>query len=244
QLPIPGRRGNFPSIKVLIEAHKRGLNRNRFNLACRLDLQKIPIHEARLKAIDLWKPKGSCRLIPVGKGCIIIFLDNEEDRNKIWSGEPWVIGNQLLRLLPWSPFFDPEKRNNSHALVWVKFLGLGVEFWEVDTLMALARTLGTPIQIDHSSVMMDFGYFAKVLVNIDLADPIPSKIMMEVEGGDFWQRIELGATLKFCSHCKIIGHTFAECRVIKEHIQRVEEPKKNQQEIPATLEAFTKNKKK
>ncbi|KAF6169262.1 hypothetical protein GIB67_013692 [Kingdonia uniflora] len=205
QLPTPGRRGDFPSIKVPIEAHKRGLNRNRFNLVCRLDLQKTPILEVRSKAIDLWKPKEIYRLIPVGKGYITIFLDNEEDRNKIWSGG-------------------------------VKFLGLGVEFWEVDTLMALGRTLGTPIQIDQSSITMDFGYFAKVLIDIDLAEPIPSKILVEVEGGDFWQRIELGVTLKFCSHCKFIGHTFAECRVIKEHVQRVEDPKKNQQEIPAAPE--------
>ncbi|KAF6139052.1 hypothetical protein GIB67_010778 [Kingdonia uniflora] len=208
-----------------------------------LDLQKTPIQEARSQALDLWKPKGTCRLIPVDKGYITIFLDNEEDRNKIWSGGPWVIGKQLPRLSPWSPFFDPEKQKNTHTLVWVKFPGLGVEFWEVDTLMALRRTLGTPIQIDRSSETMDFGYFAKVLVDIDLAEPIPSKIMVEVEDGDFWQRVELGATPKFCRHCKIIGHTFVECRVIKEQVQRVEDPKENQQEIP-TPEAFTKNQKK
>ncbi|KAF6156530.1 hypothetical protein GIB67_011331 [Kingdonia uniflora] len=91
---------------------------------------------------------------------------------------------------------------------------------------------------------MEFGYFAKVLVDINLAEPIPSKILVEVEDGDFWQRVELGATPKFCSHCKIIGHTFAECRVIKEQVQRVEDPKKSQQEISAAPKAFTKNQKK
>ncbi|KAF6170741.1 hypothetical protein GIB67_015693 [Kingdonia uniflora] len=29
QLPIPGRRGDFPSIKIPIEAHKRGLDQNK-----------------------------------------------------------------------------------------------------------------------------------------------------------------------------------------------------------------------
>ncbi|KAF6136987.1 hypothetical protein GIB67_030751 [Kingdonia uniflora] len=91
--------------------------------------------------------------------------------------------------------------------------------------------------------MMEFGYFAKLLIDIDLADPIPSKILVEVEDGDFLQRVELGATPKFCSHCKIIGHTFVECRVIKEQVQRVEDPKKDQQEI-LVHEAFTKNQKK
>ncbi|KAF6134912.1 hypothetical protein GIB67_002313 [Kingdonia uniflora] len=120
-----------------------------------LDLQKITMAEARIQTIALWKPIGGCRLIPVGKGYITILLDNEEDRNKIWSGGPWIIGKQLLRLSPWSPFFDPEKQKNSHALVWVKFSGLGVELWEVETLMSLGRTLVTPIQIDQLASIME-----------------------------------------------------------------------------------------
>ncbi|KAF6168009.1 hypothetical protein GIB67_020118 [Kingdonia uniflora] len=174
--------------------------------------------EGRAQALELWKPKGTYRLILVCKGCITIFMDNEEDRNKIWSGGPWVIGKQLLRLSPWSPFFDLEKKQNTHALVWVNFLGLGVEFWEADTLMAPGRTLGTPIQVDHSSTTTEFGYFAKVLVDVDPAELVPSKFLVEVEDGDFWQRVELGATPKFCSRYKIIGHTFVECRAIKEQV--------------------------
>ncbi|KAF6174509.1 hypothetical protein GIB67_004703 [Kingdonia uniflora] len=196
QLPTPRRSGNFPSIKVPIEAHKRGLNKNRFNLVCRLDLQKITMVEARAQAIALWKPIGGRRLIPVGKGYIAILLDNEEDQNQIWSGGPW-----------------------------------GVEFWEVEPLMSLGRSLGTPIQIDHSSSTMDFCYIVKVLVDIDLAAPIPNKIMVEVNDGDFWQRVELGSTPKLCSHCNIIGHSFVECRAIKEQVLRAEEPKEKQKNV-------------
>ncbi|KAF6167795.1 hypothetical protein GIB67_027573 [Kingdonia uniflora] len=187
QLPIPGRRGDFPSIKVPIESHKRGLYRNRFNLVCRLHLQKVTMMEARDQAIALWIPIGGCRLIPVG-----------------------------------------------------------VEFWEMETLMSLGRTLGTPIQIDHSSSTMDFGYFAKVLVDIDLAAPIPNKILVEVDDDDFWQRVELGSTSKFCSHCKIIGHSFVECRAIKEQVLRAEEPKEKQKnvETPAPETVLTKNQRK
>ncbi|KAF6150601.1 hypothetical protein GIB67_022213 [Kingdonia uniflora] len=100
------------------------------------------------------------------------------------------------------------------------------------------------LQVNHSSTTMEFGYFAKVLVDVDLADPIPNKILVEVESGDFWQNVELGVTPKFCSHCKIIGHTFVECRDIKEQVQRAEDPKKHHQEAPATEDTLTKNQKK
>ncbi|KAF6168177.1 hypothetical protein GIB67_011562 [Kingdonia uniflora] len=175
QLPIPGRRGDFPSIKIPIEAHKRGLDRNKFNLVGRLDLTKIKIAEVRLIAFALWKPKGVCRIVPIGK----------------------------------------ETQKNSHALCWVKFPGLGFEFWEVDSLMALGRTMGTPIHVDRTH--SNFGYFAKVLVDIDLAEPIPNKVLVEVEDGDFWQKVELGSLPKFRPHCKMVGHNLSECRDGQNH---------------------------
>ncbi|KAF6168855.1 hypothetical protein GIB67_041739 [Kingdonia uniflora] len=108
--------------------------------------------------------------------------------------------------------------------------------------MSLGKTLGTPIQIDHSSSTMDFGYFAKVLVDIHLAVPFLNKILVEVDEGDFWQRVELGSTPKFCSHCKITGHTFVEYRAIKEQVLRAEEPKEKQknQKVPAPEEKLYK----
>ncbi|KAF6142721.1 hypothetical protein GIB67_018432 [Kingdonia uniflora] len=124
-------------------------------------LEQLPTLEARVHAIALWKPKGTCRLILVGKGYITIFLDNEEDRNKIWSATKHTRPSM------------------------VKFPRLGVEFWEFDTLMTIGRTLGTPIQVDQSSTTMEFGYFAKVLVDVNLAEPTPNKILVEVEGADF-----------------------------------------------------------
>ncbi|KAF6176111.1 hypothetical protein GIB67_000205 [Kingdonia uniflora] len=110
----------------------------------------------------------------LGRSCLIDQLPT--------PGGPWLIDKQLLRLSPWSPFYDPEKQKNSHALGWVKFPGLGFEFWEHDSLMSIGKMMGTPIHVAKDS---DFGYFAIVPVDIDLADPIPTKVLVEVEDGDF-----------------------------------------------------------
>ncbi|KAF6165223.1 hypothetical protein GIB67_030405 [Kingdonia uniflora] len=96
--------------------------------------------------------------------------------------------------------------------------------------MALGRTMGTPIHVDRTQ--SDFGYFAKVLVDIDLAEPIPNKVLVEVEDGDFWQKVELGSLSKFCPHCKMMGHNLSECRGVRAQVQREEEIKdKRNQEV-------------
>ncbi|KAF6144303.1 hypothetical protein GIB67_024530 [Kingdonia uniflora] len=231
QLPTPGKRRKFPTIKIPVEAHIRGLDRNKFNLVGRLDLIKVKISEVRQIAIAQIK-----KTYGWGGG---------------GRGGPWMIDKQLLRLLPWIPCFDPEKQKNSHALCWVKFPGLGFEFWEVDSLMALGRTMGTSIHVD--TTQNDFGYFAKVLVDIDLAEPIPTKMLVEVEDGDFWQRVELGSLPKFCPHCKMVGHNLSECRGVRAQVQREEDikDKGNQEEARKGIgenktegSSFTKNLKK
>ncbi|KAF6155456.1 hypothetical protein GIB67_019982 [Kingdonia uniflora] len=87
QLPTPRKRGEFPTIKILNEAHKRGLDGNKFSLVGRLDLMKTKISKVRQIAIAQWKPEGVCRIIPVGKGYFTLFLDNEKDKNNIWMGK-------------------------------------------------------------------------------------------------------------------------------------------------------------
>ncbi|KAF5196979.1 Dnase i-like superfamily protein [Thalictrum thalictroides] len=51
----------------------------------------------------------------------------------------------------------------------------------------------------------DYGFFASVLVEIDLSKPIPNQILVEEEGGkDFVQEVELGKLPSFCGHCKTV----------------------------------------
>ncbi|XP_026383716.1 uncharacterized protein LOC113279231 [Papaver somniferum] len=47
---------------------------------------------------------------------------------------------------------------------------------------------------------------------MDLANEIPSKIIVESKYGKFEQAVNIPNLPKFCYHCKIVGHLTAECR--------------------------------
>lgn len=40
----------------------------KFRLIGRLDLSKIKLEVVKQRMIEVWKPKGECKLIPMGKG--------------------------------------------------------------------------------------------------------------------------------------------------------------------------------
>lgn len=123
--------------------------------------------------------------------------------------------NQLLRLTRWHPNFSTQKLTQSNALVWIKFLGLPMEYWEPRSLMALGRAIGRPLHIDNTIVYWESGYCAMVLCDVDLAKEHPNRILIEVEDLDikFWPRIKFACLLDFCTHCKSIGHLLPDWRL-------------------------------
>lgn len=215
EFPSPSKRGDFPSIKIPEILKQKCIEQWKFSLIGRLDLSKNKIEDLRLELGNMWKCKGQLKLIPLGRGFFIIKIENEEDRNFIWTNGPWKVGNQLLRIRDWCPSFRAEDQRISSANVWVRFPGLSIEYWDVSVLFAIARTVGNPIQVDQTTVNQDLGYYASVLVEIDFAKPIPEKVWVEGFEGGFWQKVEVPKPPKFCNHCKIIGHLVHECRAIK-----------------------------
>ncbi|KAF9613338.1 hypothetical protein IFM89_007067 [Coptis chinensis] len=81
--------------------------------------------------------------------------------------------------------------------------------------MSMGKTVCYPIGVDKHTLERDFGYYASVLVDVDLSKPIRNPIWVEEEEGiSFVQDIEVVKMPKFCGHCKSVGHLVVECKVL------------------------------
>ncbi|XP_026458828.1 uncharacterized protein LOC113359404 [Papaver somniferum] len=84
----------------------------------------------------------------------------------------------------------------------------------------MGRAIGRPIRVDPTTLNKEIGYYASILVEIDLSLSIPTKISVETKYCKFEQDIRISKLPKFCSHCKTVGHWVIECRLKrKEKIQ-------------------------
>ncbi|KAF9603335.1 hypothetical protein IFM89_034684 [Coptis chinensis] len=89
----------------------------------------------------------------------------------------------------------------------------------------------------------DFGFYASVLVDVDISKSIPNQIWVEAEEGiSFVQDIEVVKMQKYCGHCKSVGHLVTECRVLQKNT-RMEETTKEVVIPEPTPEARKLNKK-
>ncbi|KAL6139471.1 hypothetical protein ACLB2K_057775 [Fragaria x ananassa] len=84
--------------------------------------------------------------------------------------------------------------------------------------MEIAWGVGTPLQIDKSTKERQFEYFARVLVDVDLAGDLPPSLMVERESHCFSIDVVYE---NMCTHCGKAGHMADHCR----HLKPVQEKK-------------------
>jgi hypothetical protein len=122
----------------------------------------------------------------------------------------------MLKLFAWSKDFNPKLQHNTSAQIWVKFFGLSQEYWHKSILFTIASSLGTPICTDAVTARpmheRTFGQFARVLVDMDLSQPLRYKVLVERKGFAFFLDIEYENVPDFCDACHVIGHHVEVCK--------------------------------
>ncbi|XP_057785641.1 uncharacterized protein LOC131003176 [Salvia miltiorrhiza] len=184
---------------------------------------------------SLWSLTSNWRLMPMGKGYFTLKFNNKEDKAIDKSHLAWELSSGTLRLREWVRFFNPYKESSSLAQVWVRIYYLPVEFWHPEVLSGIGRWLGQPLKIDGNSVDDDVAHYARMLVEVDLANMLPE--YMTIDGGDYEFDIEFYYEYipPFCTKCKMTGHVVDKCRrgktKGKETVEPVKQNEPNWQEV-------------
>ncbi|KAM2923719.1 hypothetical protein COP2_039916 [Malus domestica] len=135
---------------------------------------------------DAWRPTAPWNLVPIGKGYFDIHFNKEDDMRRAWGGGTCTLATGLFRLSKWTPDFKPgDVLPQTHAQVWIKIFGLSQEYWHPRHLMEIARGVGTPLQLDSATRERQYGYYARILVDVNLADDLPTSLMVERESHGF-----------------------------------------------------------
>ncbi|XP_026433433.1 uncharacterized protein LOC113330841 [Papaver somniferum] len=201
-LPLPTLKEGKPAIVLPESFYLEGCDIWKFSLIGRLDFKGITFQEVKDDLEHQWQlGQGAVQLIPMSRGFFTIKLQFQTAKDKLLNAEAWFFRHQKLTLIEWFPGFDAEKQRSSHASVWVSFPG-------------------TPIVVDRRTLAHEYGHFASVLVDINFAEAATDAIHITVGGLDIWQAVEIQKVPKYCSKCKLIGHTDHECR--KQHKENTE----------------------
>lgn len=84
--------------------------------------------------------------------------------------------------------------------------------WRPKILFAIARGIDVPLSLDDATTNRNLGHYARVLIDIDLANPLRDEILVERHGFAFFIGIQYERLPLFCSSYKVIGHSLENCK--------------------------------
>jgi hypothetical protein len=219
QFQQPVVKGHRLAIEIPEEAYEAGLEACKHNLHGRILWPKgsTPLSVVALKAklALIWKDLSRWGVISLGKGYFEFTFSSLEDVRRVRSIPSWNLNPGMLKFFAWTKDFNPRSQHNTSVQVWVKIFGLSQEYWHKNILFTIAGSLGTLICIDAVTAKpmheRTFGQFARVLIDIDLLQPLRYNLLVERKGFAFFVDLEYEHLPDFCSECKMIGHSIDNC---------------------------------
>jgi hypothetical protein len=234
QFPKPCLKGDHVAIAIPETDYLAGIDACKHNLHGRIMLPKgsspLSIDGLRSKLSVLWKSIGRWGLTSLGKGFFEFSFSSLEDMRSVRAVGAWNLSPGSLKLFAWSTDFNPGMQQQTTAQVWIRIFGLSQEYWRQNILFAVASSIGIPICTDSftNKPMLErtFGHYARVLVDVDLAQDLVYKILVERKGFAFFVDVEYENLPPYCDHCNFIGHKFENCKRRKEPAFKKPEPPK------------------
>ncbi|WOL13191.1 hypothetical protein Cni_G21960 [Canna indica] len=80
----------------------------------------------------------------IEEGFFVFHFRSQEQATNILSGGPWSFQGDVIRLVPWKPFFRPWMESFSYAPMWIRIHALPLELWnpvsDKDVFLTLPST--------------------------------------------------------------------------------------------------------
>ncbi|GLT62645.1 hypothetical protein SLA2020_352640 [Shorea laevis] len=175
--------------------------------------KSINFHVLHARLLKEWRTEHEFEVIDIGMGYFIVRFATPEDCSMALIGGPYKFFNHYLAVQPWEPGFQPARAKAPKTAVWVKLHGVPSMCYQEAIVLYLASKLGKPIKVDSITLLGTREKFARVCIEVDLSQQLPSLVDLDLEElPQSLIMVEYEGLHKICFHCGEFGHTEETCR--------------------------------
>ncbi|KAJ9167399.1 hypothetical protein P3X46_022054 [Hevea brasiliensis] len=167
-------------------------------------------------ANGLWGKEGRIEVTKTENELYIFKFPNERTRDFVLESGPWYMANNPLVMRRWQPKMKLLELDKSKIPVWIKLMGIPMEYMTMQGLSYIASAVGKPLYVDRATASMSTIAFAKVCVEISIEDKIMEDIsVMDDDGEELLVRVEYLWMPEKCIACREFGHSISTCTRFK-----------------------------
>ncbi|KAL2327418.1 hypothetical protein Fmac_020845 [Flemingia macrophylla] len=218
-LPQPCRKGDKIAVVIPEDEYSEGLKACKNCLHGRISVPKgasPPKYRELQECLrKLWLPTASWHMTALGRGFYKFAFDSLQDQRRVLAGGSWGLKPGFLRVFAWTEDFDPHSAKNTRVQCWIRIYGLPQEYWRPRILFSIAKGVGAPLALDRITAARELGYFARILVDMDLLGAFPEQILVERKGFAFVVDITYEQIPDLCTNFHNIGHNIQSCQRLK-----------------------------
>ncbi|CAJ2671540.1 unnamed protein product [Trifolium pratense] len=170
--------------------------------------KKLGFNTMKDRLTKVWKLTSDFDIMDINNGFFMVKFDLEADRLKVMDGGPWMVFDRYLSVQSWSADFVSPTAKIDRTMVWIRFPGLNLVFYDESVLLALGAAVGTPVKVDRNTLDVKRGRFARVCVEIDLNKPVIGKVWIK----GHWYKVEYEGLHRICTNCGCYGHLGRDCK--------------------------------
>lgn len=153
-----------------------------------------------------WAKTGPIKIIDMPRGFYAVQFDKDEDYNNALFKGPWMIADHYILVQRWRRNFLKSAKMVKKVAVWVRVPELPLELYNDKFLTRLGNCLGVMLKIDRLTSFHHRGQFARLCVEINLANPVIPQVVVR---GEKLNLVYEGLHT-ICFHCGVYGHEEAD----------------------------------
>ncbi|KAM1032357.1 hypothetical protein ACFX2C_036031 [Malus domestica] len=151
--------------------------------------------------------QGRFSLIDLENNFFIVKFALESDMKNILCGGPWIIAGLYVVMQKWRAGFDPHSESINRMAVWVRIVGLHIEWFNPEAMKRIGDLIGTTLRVDAHTASQVRGKYARVCVELDLTKPLIANVKVE----NCWYAVEYEGLHLICFNCGCYGHRREQC---------------------------------
>ncbi|XP_021848022.1 uncharacterized protein [Spinacia oleracea] len=153
----------------------------------------------------------SCDAVPEvflhSEGYFVIRFGSLSEHNRILCAGPYTIANRPVIVKEWAPNFNFSTEVLTMVPLWIQLPSLPLNCWGVDSLSRIGSILGKPLFANECTTNQTRISYARMLVEIDVTQPLCYKVMVEGSNGVVQEQVVLyDWEPMFYPKCQIVGH--------------------------------------
>ncbi|XP_061354838.1 uncharacterized protein At4g02000-like [Gastrolobium bilobum] len=161
--------------------------------------------------LKMWNISGAYEFIDLENDFFIFKFTDEKDYAHVLEDAPWIIADHYVTVQRWKPIFDPFDETMKNLAIWIRILGLPVEYYTTHLLWSIGNMFGRTLKIDKNSLSKTgsrveettkHAKFARICVEVNLSKKFLSKFKI----GNRYFNVAYEGLHLICFGCGRYGH--------------------------------------